>query len=172
MSEHSPVTIRAAVREDEAALAELDRRTWSTMHSVQPRPRPPYDPFFDATHPPAQFLVAEVEGEGIAGYIRLVQPTALASNAHVRQIQGLAVAEWARGRGVARLLVEGACEQARQQGAVRLTLRVLGHNVPARGLYAAMGFEVEGVVPGEFVLEGEYVDDILMGQWLAPVNRP
>ena len=32
----------------------------------------------------------------------------------------------------------------------------------ARGLYEAAGFEVEGVLRGEFLLEGDYVDDVLM----------
>ncbi|GAA3366001.1 hypothetical protein GCM10017744_071030 [Streptomyces antimycoticus] len=48
----------------------------------------------------------------------------------------------------------------------RITLRVLGHNTPARRLYASEGFAVEGVLPGEFLLAGEYVDDVLMGRSL------
>ncbi|MBA0050235.1 GNAT family N-acetyltransferase [Streptomyces sp. AJS327] len=164
----SEISIRAASPDDEPALAELDRRTWSTLHSVLPRPRPPYPAFYDATHPFQDFLVAELGEAGIAGYVQVALATPLASNAHVRQIQGLAVDEWARGQGVARALLDAACEWASAQGAERVTLRVLGHNVPARGLYTAAGFEVEGVLPGEFLLEGEYVDDILMGRWLGP----
>jgi ribosomal protein S18 acetylase RimI-like enzyme len=98
----------------------------------------------------------------------VVPPTALAGNQHVRQIQGLAVDDWARRRGVARALLDAAGERARRQGAARITLRVLGHNAPARELYAAAGFTVEGVLPGEFRLDGHYVDDILMGRWLTP----
>ncbi|NEE45857.1 GNAT family N-acetyltransferase, partial [Streptomyces sp. SID8455] len=104
----------------------------------------------------------------IAGYIRLVPPTPLACNAHVRQIQGLAVAAWARGAGVGRTLLRAACAEARRQGANRITLRVLGHNTPARALYASEGFAVEGVLSGEFFLHGRYVDDVLMGRSLAP----
>ncbi|MYV52865.1 GNAT family protein, partial [Streptomyces sp. SID3212] len=59
-----------------------------------------------------------------------------------------------------------AALHARNQGARRLTLRVLGHNTPARRLYEAEGFAVEGVLPGEFLLDGEYVDDVLMGRSL------
>ncbi|MBB5933385.1 GNAT family N-acetyltransferase [Streptomyces zagrosensis] len=159
------LTVRLARSADGAALGALDRRAWSRLHSVQPRPTPPYAPFFDAQHPPAQHLVAEVDGR-VAGYIRLLPPTPLAANAHVRQIQGLAVDEWARGRGVGRGLLHAACAEARRQGAVRLTLRVLGHNTPARRLYEAAGFAVEGVLAGEFLLEGAYVDDVLMGRSL------
>ncbi|MFD5903676.1 GNAT family N-acetyltransferase [Streptomyces microflavus] len=180
------VSVRPALPADEEALGELDRSTWSTLHAVMPQPQPPYDPFFDERHRPGDFLVAEAmteaateavteagapDGSGgtrIAGYIRLVPPTPLACNAHVRQIQGLAVAAWARGAGVGRTLLRAACAEARRQGANRITLRVLGHNTPARALYASEGFAVEGVLSGEFFLHGRYVDDVLMGRSLAP----
>ncbi|MGA6172333.1 GNAT family N-acetyltransferase [Streptomyces sp. NPDC012600] len=180
------VSVRPARPADEEALGELDRSTWSTLHAVVPRPQPPYEPFFDERHRPGDFLVAEAEaitgtgteseagfgtgsgGARIAGYIRLVPPTPLASNAHVRQIQGLAVAPWARGAGVGRTLLRAACAEARRQGANRITLRVLGHNTPARALYASEGFAVEGVLSGEFFLQGRYADDVLMGRSLTP----
>ncbi|GAA0624334.1 GNAT family N-acetyltransferase [Streptomyces crystallinus] len=158
--------IRPARLSDDAALAALDRAVWSPLHSVQPRPEPPYAPFFDPANPPAYYLVAEVDGQ-VAGYLRLVRPTRLDCNSHVRQIQGLAVADRARGRGAARALLRAAAEESRRQGARRLTLRVLGHNTPARELYESEGFAVEGVLPGEFLLAGEYVDDVLMGRSLT-----
>ncbi|MEV4329037.1 GNAT family N-acetyltransferase [Streptomyces sp. NPDC049597] len=164
-SARTPV-IRPARAADGTALGELDRATWSPLHAVQPRPEPPYGPFFDAAHPPEDFLVAEDTDGTLLGYIRLGRPTPLACNRHVRQIQGLAVAERARGRGIGRALLRAAGDEARRQGAVRLTLRVLGHNAPARALYEAEGFRVEGVLPGEFLLEGRYVDDVLMGRSL------
>lgn len=142
-----PVHIRHATLDDEDALGHLDRSTWSTLHSVGPRPEP---------------LVAELDGQ-LVGYVRLGFATSLACNAHVRQIQGLAVAEEARRAGAGRALLRAVREEARRQGARRLTLRVLGHNAPARALYEAEGFVVEGVLPEEFLLDGEYVDDVFMG---------
>ncbi|WP_432124871.1 N-acetyltransferase family protein [Streptomyces sp. C10-9-1] len=158
--------VRPARASDEEPLARLDREAWSTLHAVYPRPLPPYPPFFDAAHRPADFLVAEEDGR-LLGYIRLVPPTPLPSNRHVRQIQGLAVAVRARGRGVGRALLRAACAEAVRQGAHRVTLRVLGHNRPARALYEAEGFRVEGVLPGEFLIGGQYVDDVLMGRPLT-----
>ncbi|MDL2079175.1 GNAT family N-acetyltransferase [Streptomyces sp. GXMU-J15] len=165
MSETQPPRIRIARLADEQDLARLDRDTWSTLHAVTPRPQPPYRPFFDERHLPEDFLVAELDG-CVAGYIRIVPPTPLASNAHVQQIQGLAVTESARGRGVGRALIRAAVEEARRRGARRLTLRVLGHNTPARKLYESEGFVVEGVLPEEFCLDGTYVDDVVMGRRL------
>ncbi|MFD5329270.1 GNAT family N-acetyltransferase [Streptomyces sp. NPDC127092] len=110
--------------------------------------------------------VTQAAVPAVLGYVRLAPPTPLAANAHVRQIQGLAVAGSVRGRGVARALLRAAAARARAQGATRLTLRVLGHNTPARTLYESEGFRVEGVLPDEFLLDGTYVDDVLMGRSL------
>lgn len=155
-------SIRIAVPADEEELALLDRSTWSTLHAVSP---PPEGPFFDERHLPEDYLVAEADGR-VVGYVRIGRPTPLASNAHVLQIQGLAVAEEARGRGLGRALIRAAVAEARGRGARRLSLRVLGHNAPARALYESEGFVVEGVQPEEFLLDGAYVDDVFMGRRL------
>jgi ribosomal protein S18 acetylase RimI-like enzyme len=155
--------IRTALPDDEEALGRLDRATWSYQHAVRPQEQPPYEPFFNERLGPRDHLVAEVGGR-IVGYVRLGYPTPLVSNAHVRQIQGLAVADEARGNGVGRALIRAVIEESRRQGALRITLRVLGHNTPARKLYESEGFVIEGIQPGEFYLDGEYVDDVLMGR--------
>ncbi|MEK8142711.1 GNAT family N-acetyltransferase [Streptomyces sp. M10(2022)] len=149
---------------------ELDRATWSTLHAVQPRPQPRTSP--SSTTVTSRGVSGGRGGdrlgeERIAGYIRLARSTQLACNAHVRQIQGLVVADWARGHGTGRALLRASFAEARRQGAGRITLRVLGHNTPARALYASEGFAVEGVLPGEFFLNGRYADDVLMGRSLA-----
>ncbi|MEU6977091.1 MULTISPECIES: GNAT family N-acetyltransferase [unclassified Streptomyces] len=160
------IRIRAARLADERVLAELDRTAWSPLHAVLPAPEGD-EPFYDERHLPEHYLVAELPDAGVVGFVRLVRAIPLPSNAHVRQIQGLVVGEAARGKGVARALVRAAMDRARRQGATRITLRVLGHNAPARALYEAEGFAVEGVLPGEFLLEGTYVDDVCMGRSLS-----
>ena len=158
----SDLRVRPALLSDDPALVRLERATWSTLHAVRP-PREENEDFFSERWGPDAFLVAEADGR-VAGFVGVVPPTPLASNAHVRQIQGLAVDTWARGRGVGLELVLAAVVEARRQGAVRVTLRVLGHNTPARRLYEAAGFTVEGVLRGEFLLDGVYVDDVCMGR--------
>ncbi|MEY9990794.1 RimJ/RimL family protein N-acetyltransferase [Streptomyces sp. V4I8] len=165
MSDSYAPRIRAALPDDEEELSHLDRVTWSPLHAVMPQPQPPYPPFFTDRHAPGDHLVAELNRR-IVGYVRLGFPTPLACNAHVRQIQGLAVADEVRGRGVGRALIRAAVEETRRRGARRLTLRVLAHNTPARKLYESEGFVVEGVLPEEFFLDGAYVDDVFMGRGL------
>jgi len=158
--------IRPARPEDDAGLRALDIEAWSW--AVSPAPAPPPDaPFFKPGLPPADVLVAEVDG-ALAGYVALGSATPLASNRHVVHVRGLAVAEAYRGRGVGRALVEATAAAARERGARRVTLRVLASNGPARALYEACGFAVEGIQRGEFLLDGSYVDDVLMALTLVP----
>ena len=106
-------------------------------------------------------LVAVVDGEP-AGYVTVKPATELQASDHVLHVSGLAVDEAVRRRGVGRALMDAAIADARRRGARRLTLRVLGANEAARRLYDACGFEVEGVLRGEFHLDGVDVDDVLM----------
>lgn len=157
--------IRPARPEDERELAALNRAAWSPLSEVAPQP-PEEDGVFDERHAPEQYLLALLDGR-IVGYIRPVPATPLASNRHVRQIQGLAVDASVRGRGVGRKLVEAACAAAHAEGARKMTLRVLGWNAPARRLYESCGFVVEGLLAEEFLIDGSYVDDIWMARRLT-----
>jgi ribosomal protein S18 acetylase RimI-like enzyme len=158
------LTIRPSRADDDRALADLDYRCWSVEHDVLPR-RDPDEPFFYPSDFLDDVLVAEVGGVPV-GWVRLRPPSPLQSNAHVQQIQGLVVDPCVRRQGVGRALVDAARELARQRGARRITLRVLGTNAVAQRLYKAAGFTVEGVLPGEFHVGGRDVDDVLMGQRL------
>lgn len=156
------VTIRRARGEDDRALAEINYRAWSPLAEITPRP-PRSAPFFGDGNQPEDFLVPELDGT-VVGYLRLVQPIPIPSTAHVRQIQGLAVANSVRRRGIGRALLEEALAETRSQGATRLTLRVLSTNTGARRLYESLGFTVEGILRGEFMIEDRAVDDILMAR--------
>jgi ribosomal protein S18 acetylase RimI-like enzyme len=160
----SDIRIRVALRSDEAALTELDRRTWATDNAITPLPEEG-SAFFDHWHLPEQFLVAERDGR-LIGFVRVVQPVPVDSGAHVRQIQGLAVDPAERRRGLGRALLDAAFNEARRQGAIRITLRVMSVNTKARRLYESLGFVIEGVLPEEFLIDGVYIDDILMGRAL------
>lgn len=125
--------------------------------------------FFSPDCPPQAHLVAEINGR-LAGYLRLRPMTRLPENAHVLGIFGLAVAPDARRQGVAAALLSAAEAQALAQGAAKLSLRVLSTNHPAIQLYERRGFEQEGLLRGEFLIEGSYVDDVLMAKRLGPAG--
>jgi ribosomal protein S18 acetylase RimI-like enzyme len=152
--------VRLAAGSDERDLAALDHATWSW--EVAPVPHwPSSRPFFDEGTRPENVLVAHHQGR-ILGYLKLRPAALAASSGHVQELHGMAVDPAVQGRGVGRLLLEAARQEATRRGARRITLRVLGTNTRARSLYRACGYRVEGVLAGEFLLEGAYVDDVLM----------
>jgi ribosomal protein S18 acetylase RimI-like enzyme len=155
--------VRPATRDDEAALVKIDDLTVSWQNS--PAKHVPGSPFFNARTTPDQVWVA-VEDGVVAGYVKLRPPTPLPSNAHILEVQGLAVHPSFQRRGLARTLLSAAIAEAERRGAKQLRLRVLGSNAAARALYASCGFDVVGVLPGEFLLDGRYVDDVIMSRAL------
>jgi ribosomal protein S18 acetylase RimI-like enzyme len=162
LADDARLLIRAAGAGDRAALAALELATWDGWASPAPRPDTPRDPF--AERPPDAYLVAEAGDGALAGYARVGQATRLAASAHVLHLEGLGVHPDHRGRGVATALLRAVEEEAHRRGAHRLTLRVLAPNAGARRLYERAGYEVEGVLRGEFVIDGEAVDDVLMAR--------
>ena len=161
------VEVRPASPADEDALARIDLATWNWLSSPAPRPDPASGwTFFNEKTQPEDVLVATVDGE-VAGYVKLGRPNPLVASEHILMVRGLAVDQDRRRAGVGRALIEAAANEARARGARRLTLGVLGPNEAARRLYESAGFVVEGVQREYFLLEGEYVDDVLMALDLA-----
>ncbi len=160
------LTVRPATTADDAALRALDATAWDPgtgFPSVQAQQRPT---FFSADDDPARTLVAE-RGGTLVGYVRTRPPTPLPENAHVWGIEGFAVLPAERGRGTGAALLEALARQAAAAGVRKLSLRVLSTNERAQRLYARAGYEVEGVLRGEFVVDGHVVDDVLMARRVA-----
>lgn len=74
----------------------------------------------------------------------------------------------ARRRGIAGMLLEAAERRSRERGMRKLSLRVLSTNTAAIALYERLGFAREGVLRDEFIINGSYVDDIVMAKPLQP----
>jgi ribosomal protein S18 acetylase RimI-like enzyme len=154
------IEFRSSDARDESDLIAIDRATWSPR--VTPGPaRAPGSPFFSDAVRLDDVLVADADGS-VVGYVMLHQAIPLASHSHVLEINGLAVDPAHQGSGVGRRLIQEVKQEAQRRGASKLSLRVLAPNVSARNLYESCGFAVEGVLRGEFVLDGELVDDVLM----------
>lgn len=155
-----PARIRRAVSADDEALVEIDRATWSGAST--PAARWSADRrFFTRDLDPRDVLVAVADATGV-GYVQLGAPTPLPSNSHVLEIQGLAVIPGHHRQGIGRQLLLAAIDEARARGARRLRARVLSTNHGARELYSSAGFEIEGVLREEFLIDGMYVDDVLI----------
>ena len=105
------------------------------------------------------FVLVAVEDERILGSATLElgeriddeDPPLAADEAHIRM---LGVHPHARGRGVARALIDACFDRARQAGRSRMTLHTTTRMTIARGMYERMGFERrdDRVFPDGFVL--------------------
>lgn len=158
------VEIRNATQADEPALAALDRSTWSII--VSPAPAPDEDtPFFVPGREPGDVLVAERDGV-VIGYVLISPGHPMPSHAHVMDLRGLAVLPEHQGAGLGRRLVDAALTECSRRGARRVRSQVLATNPASLAVHESSGFVVEGVARGEFMLDGEPVDNVLLACWL------
>lgn len=103
-----------------------------------------------------------VLGDVLVGYAGLRAP----SNAREADVQTIAVAPDARGRGLGRALMERMLVQARERRMREVFLEVRADNPVARGLYQSLGFVELGVRPRYYQPEG--VDAVVMRLTLGP----
>ena len=85
---------------------------------------------------------------------------------HVGTI-GIAIRDGLREEGLGRILMERILEWMRARGVQKAELAVFATNGRARHLYESLGFQVEGVRARHQIIDGQYVDEILMGLWLG-----
>ena len=133
-----PVAIRQAMRNDLAAIAQLEQCCRSTFH-VNKRQLHYLIPRRSAV-----VLVAECDGHIVGEGIALLRQ-------HARGITGrvysLAVDERHRGRHIGRDLLAAMLAALRARGARRVYLEVEPANRPATALYKSAGFSRIGVLP-------------------------
>ena len=114
-------------------IAELDGRIAGAVHLVT------------GGGPPSGTTATLVRAVGWWTTLRAILVLSLLAHEGIRPdeayLDELAVAGWARRRGVGRALLEACIREGRRAGRRRLTLWVTTDNAPARALYAAAGFE-------------------------------
>ena len=160
-----PVTVRPAAETDDAALLEIEKTAWTSRSGFPSFRDPDATEFFTDRRPVDIHFVAEHDG-AVVGYVRLVPSSDRVEDAHVLGIVGLAVAPSARRLGVGAALLEFVEAEARRRGARKLALHVLGTNDGAYRLYLRCGYVVEGRLRQEHLIDGEYVDAIVMAKFL------
>jgi ribosomal protein S18 acetylase RimI-like enzyme len=158
------VTVRRAIEADDAVLLRIDQTSWDATSGFPSYGENSPDSFF-ARGGPEVHLVAEYDGK-VVGYLRLQDKYTFPEGAGVLTINGLAVAEEARGQGVAAALLEAATSEGVRRGARKISLRVHGTNAVARRLYERHGYVVEGTHLSEFLIEGTVIDSIDMAKML------
>jgi ribosomal protein S18 acetylase RimI-like enzyme len=159
----APIDLRRLGPEDASAyreirleaLADSPHAFSSTLESEQGQP---LDRF--ATRLADDFVLGAFSGSYLVGVAGLyIQPRP--KHRHKGMLWGMYVRPDHRTAGIGRKLVEAIIEHARQHVEL-LQLVVVADNMPARRLYASLGFVEYGIERHATKYQGEYHDDVLM----------
>jgi len=109
------------------------------------------------------WVLAEIEGE-LAGSLSLARHRDSEKTKHVRGL-AMGVAREYRGMGVGSALMDYAVRWARKRKVKKIVLSVFSTNRKAIALYKKFGFVTEGTRKKQFLIQGKYVDEIMMGRF-------
>ncbi len=111
-------------------------------------------------------LVAEVDKQ-VVGHVSL-QPEEWQTSQHVC-ILGIIVKKGFRNIGIGKALILAAIDAALIVGYKKITLSVFANNSRAIALYKKIGFEQVGCRRKQFYMNHEYIDEVLMELFIAPL---
>jgi RimJ/RimL family protein N-acetyltransferase len=115
---------------------------------------------------PSALWVLDRQGE-VVGYLGVQESTPGVLSL------GMALVPEARGKGGGRALLDAALEHARSSGAHKISLEVWTDNARAIALYAAAGFEVEGLRRDHYRRRDGTLRSTLLMAWRVPADdRP
>jgi RimJ/RimL family protein N-acetyltransferase len=137
------------------ALADSPHAFASTLESEQAQPLGRF-----ATRLADDFVIGAFSGPYLVGVVGFyVQPRP--KHRHKGMLWGMYVRPDHRTAGIGRKLVEAVIAHARQNVEL-LQLFVVADNMPARRLYASLGFVEYGIERHATKYQGQYHDDVLM----------
>lgn len=166
------INIRDAVVSDAKILAEAERETAKNPGFLVSQPHELSDEAFAAfivdltQHQRGKYIVAS-NGEELVGHA-LLNPLRLQSLAHVVQLT-IVVHPGFTDRGIGRQMLEYLIDWAKNaRGIEKIELFTRSSNPRAIALYKKLGFVEEGrLIKRVKLLDGSYVDDVLMDLWVA-----
>lgn len=104
-------------------------------------------------------LVCEISYD-IVGVLT-IQRGMYKKNRHTANL-GIAVKSNYRNNKIGTNMIKEALIWCRDQGILKVNLEVFSVNVNAIKMYRKLGFQYEGVRKNQFMINGKYVDDVLM----------
>jgi len=110
------------------------------------------------------WVLAEMQGE-LVGSLSLARNRDSEKTKHLRNL-AMGVAREYRGMGVGTALMDYAISWARQRNVKKIILSVFSTNRKAIALYEKFGFATEGTRKKQFLINGKYVDEVMMGRFM------
>ena len=171
------VAVRAASRDDAAALAEFAARVFDEVFGPGNDPGDMASYLAEAFGPDIQraeiaapgaiVLIAETRGGNMAGYLHIAASTtpACVSGANAVELKRLYVDPALHSRGVGKALLDEGLSRARAAGAGTVWLGVWEHNTRAQKFYRREGFTRVG--EHVFLLGADAQTDWIMQRSIA-----
>jgi len=159
----SQITVRAAAERDAAAICTIynqgieDRIATLETERRTPEERRAWMAARDPRHP---VVVAEADGR-VIGWGSLNPYSPRAAYQYVADFSVYVERGW-RGKGVGRRLLERLIELARAIGYHKMMLSAFPFNESGMALYERMGFTRVGICHEMGLLDGKWVDTIIM----------
>jgi L-amino acid N-acyltransferase YncA len=163
------VQVRDARPEDAAAIARIyNQGIEDRVATLETQLRTPEEraAWMAARGPRHPVLVAVDDAGEVVGWGSLNQFNPRAAYDHVADFS-VYVAREHRGRGIGRLLVQALEERARAIGFHKMVLAAFPYNEAGMRLYERHGFRTVGVYHEQGMLDGKWVDVIVMEKILA-----
>jgi RimJ/RimL family protein N-acetyltransferase len=104
------------------------------------------------------FFVA-IASEEVVGWCDIRRRTGIASHVGLLNI---AIVPGFRGQGIGRKLLLAVLDEAKRTGFVRIELWAHSDNARAIALYEKVGFVREGLLRATGVIDGEFIDSVVM----------
>lgn len=162
------IVIRPAEAGDAAGLIRLSNDIRAEeVYYVAEEPRlsvAEYAEYLQALDAGRNLVLTAVDGERVVGTVTAIAGF-LRKTRHVAEI-GIGIAADHRGAGLGTALIECTVDWCYRQGFVRLELSVFATNERAISLYRGFGFVEEGRRRGKYLIDGKYVDEVIMGRIL------
>ena len=161
------IWIREAGPEDAAALATIyNQGIGDRIATLETEERTPEErrAWLAARGPRHPVLVAEAEGQVVGfGSLNVFNPRKAYD--HVADFSLYVERSW-RGKGVGGRLLQALIGRARQIGFHKMVLSAFSFNNAGMALYERHGFRVVGIFKEQGLLDGRWVDTIIMEKLL------
>ncbi len=158
---------RATIKDVPAITAIFNQGIQDGVATLETRVQNESDIMFwmENRDPRYMVLVAEDQSGKICGYVSLNKFNFKSAYTGVGDLS-IYIGKDCRGQGIGHLLLESLAEEAKKEGFYKLVLNVISKNTKALKFYENLGYSLVGVYKDQGILNGEWVDAIIMEKFL------